>query len=72
MIVKVPSTRLVTLWPKIWGTVSLIPVDKEKMVPIFYSTHFKPGLPGGIFSNKKPNLGKFWTALQLKMLVYFV
>jgi hypothetical protein len=33
--------------------------------------HYVPGLPDGPFSNKKPNLGKFWRDLQWKMLVYF-
>jgi hypothetical protein len=31
----------------------------------------QPGLPDGIFSNQNPDLGKFWTALQWKMLEYF-
>jgi hypothetical protein len=28
--------------------------------------HCIPGLPDGIFSNQKPNLGKFWKVLELK------
>jgi hypothetical protein len=31
-----------------------------------------PGLPDGIFSNQNTNLGKFWSVLQWKMLVYFM
>jgi hypothetical protein len=31
-----------------------------------------PGLPDGFFSNQKNNLGKFWRALDLKMLLYFM
>jgi hypothetical protein len=30
------------------------------------------GWPGGIFAYKVPNLGLFWRALELKMLVYFM
>jgi hypothetical protein len=30
------------------------------------------GLPDGIFTNKNPSLGKFWSDLQWKMLVYFI
>jgi hypothetical protein len=30
---------------------------------------YKPWLPDGIFSNKNANLGKFWRALQWKMVV---
>jgi hypothetical protein len=29
-------------------------------------------LPDGIFYTKNPNLGIFWSALELKMLVYFM
>jgi hypothetical protein len=29
----------------------------------------RTGLPDSIFSNQKSNLGKFWSALQWKMLV---
>jgi hypothetical protein len=25
-----------------------------------------PGLPDGIFSNKNPNLGKFWEGLEME------
>jgi hypothetical protein len=33
---------------------------------------FSPGLPDGLFfRTKNPNAGKFWRALELKMLVYF-
>jgi hypothetical protein len=32
----------------------------------------QPGLPDGIFSNKNPNLGKFWRAFEWKMIVYYV
>jgi hypothetical protein len=31
-----------------------------------------PGLPDGLFSNQKNNLGKFWRMLRWKMLVYFM
>jgi hypothetical protein len=31
-----------------------------------------PGLPDGIFSYQNPKLGKFWRALEWKMLVYFM
>jgi hypothetical protein len=27
-------------------------------------------LPDALFSNQKPNLGKFWSALDWKMLIY--
>jgi hypothetical protein len=30
------------------------------------------GLPDGLFQTKNPNLGKFWRALEWKMLVYFM
>jgi hypothetical protein len=30
------------------------------------------GLPDGVFLTKNPNFGKFWTALEWKMLVYFM
>jgi hypothetical protein len=30
------------------------------------------GLPDAIFSNQQSNLGKFWRALELKMLFYFM
>jgi hypothetical protein len=30
------------------------------------------GLPDGKFTIQNPNLGKFWRALELKMLVYFI
>jgi hypothetical protein len=29
-------------------------------------------VPNGTFSNKNPNLGIFWRALEYKMLVYFM
>jgi hypothetical protein len=29
-------------------------------------------LPDGLFRTKNPNLGKFWRALERKMLVYFM
>jgi hypothetical protein len=33
----------------------------------------KSGLPDGLFSKQKiPNLGKFWRAIEWKMLVYFM
>jgi hypothetical protein len=31
-----------------------------------------PWLPDGLFSNQNPNLGKFWRALDWKMLMYFM
>jgi hypothetical protein len=35
--------------------------------------YLTPGLPDGLFSNQKNrNLGKFWRALERKMLVYFM
>jgi hypothetical protein len=30
------------------------------------------GLPDGLFSNQNRNLGKFWRALEYKMLVYIM
>jgi hypothetical protein len=30
------------------------------------------GLPDGLFSNQNRNLGKFWRALEWKMLLYFM
>jgi hypothetical protein len=30
------------------------------------------GLPDGIFSNQKSQCGKFWRALERKILVYFM
>jgi hypothetical protein len=30
------------------------------------------GLPDGLFQTKNPNLGKFWRALDWKMLIYFM
>jgi hypothetical protein len=32
----------------------------------------QPGLPDGFFQTKNPYLGKFWRALEWKMLVYFM
>jgi hypothetical protein len=29
------------------------------------------GLPDGLFRTKNPNLGKFWSVSQWKMMVYF-
>jgi hypothetical protein len=29
-----------------------------------------PGLPDGLFSNKNPNLGKFWRVLQWTLILY--
>jgi hypothetical protein len=31
-----------------------------------------PGLPDGLFSDQKNNLGIFWRALEWKMFAYFV
>jgi hypothetical protein len=33
-------------------------------VPMLCASFHKTGLPDGIFSNKNPNLGKFWRVLQ--------
>jgi hypothetical protein len=38
----------------------------------FSTDAFPPGLPDGIFSNQKPNLGNFWRVLQWTMLAYFM
>jgi hypothetical protein len=35
-------------------------------------TGWNPGLPEVFFQTKNPNLGKFWRALEWKMLVYFM
>jgi hypothetical protein len=37
-----------------------------------YQSWSKSGLPGGIFSNKNPNLANIWMTLEWKMLVYFM
>jgi hypothetical protein len=37
-----------------------------------FGKRFLAGLPDGIFSSQKPNLGKFWCALQWKLLVNFI
>jgi hypothetical protein len=34
--------------------------------------HSNTGLPHGLFQIKNPNLGKFWRALEWKMLAYFM
>jgi hypothetical protein len=39
---------------------------------LLLSLSASPGLPDDIFSNKNPNLGKFWRALKYKMLQYFM
>jgi hypothetical protein len=44
------------------------PYDLQKN-HISYKQVFKAGLPDGIFSNQKNDLGKFWRVLHCKMLV---
>jgi hypothetical protein len=43
-------------------------LEREEVMLTLFSTS---GLPDGLFSNRKnPDLGKFWRALEWKMLFY--
>jgi hypothetical protein len=39
---------------------------------LFFSLQYGPGLPDGIFSNQNLTRGKFWWALDRKILMYFL
>jgi hypothetical protein len=49
------------------GSDNLRVVDIEMLHPNFCS----PGLPDDLFSNQT-NLGKFWRALDSKLMIYFM